>query len=91
MLGGILYSLIWITANVTYVSYVRDGARGFKRFVAFYLGFPGTLCSAFLVPRTRRLTEPRRDELEEERTLLMKIRRDRARRISRGQGGDEGA
>ena len=91
MLEGILGSLVWIVANVAYGLYLRDGERGFKRLAAFWLGFPLTLCSGFFVPRTRRLTEPRRNELEEERTLLMEIRRDRARRISRGQGGDDGA
>ena len=33
----------------------------------------------------------RRDEFEEDRELLMEIRRDRASRLSGGQGADEGA
>ena len=44
------------------------------------------------------MAEPKADaryrnqlEFEEERDLLLEIRRDRALRISRGQGGDEGA
>ena len=91
MFKGILTLLVWIVATVAYVSYVRDGERGFKRLAAFWLGVPWTLCCAFIVPRSKRLREPRRDELEDERTLLMEIRRDRAHRISRGQGRDEGA
>ena len=90
MLEGILGSLVWIVANVAYGSYVRDGERGFKRVLAFYLGFPGTLCSAFAIPRRKRIAEHRHDELEDEQTLLMEIRRDRARRLSPIRGEDEG-
>ena len=91
MLEGILGSLVWFMANLAYGSYVRDGERGFKRFAAFWLGFPLTLCSAFVITRTRRLRVPGGDELEEERELLLEIRRDRARRLSQGQEEDEGA
>ena len=91
MLEGILGSLVWFMANLAYGSYVRDGERGFRRFAAFWLGFPLTLCSAFVIQRRRRLRVPRRDELEEERELLMEIRRDRARRLSQGQEEDERA
>lgn len=89
MLEGILGSLVWVVANIAYGTYIRDGERGFKRGLAFYLGFPGTLCSAFVIPRSKRIRKSRRDELEEERELLMEIRRDRARRLSRSQGADE--
>ena len=90
MLGGILGSLVWFMANLAYGSHVRDGERGFKRFAAFWLGFPLTLCSAFVIKRRGRITKSRRDEFEEERELLMEIRRDRALRLSRGQRADEG-
>ena len=90
MLEGILGSLVWIVANVAYGSYVRDGERGFKRVLAFYLGFPGTLCSAFAIPRSKRIAEHQHDELEDEQALLMEIRRDRARRLSPTPGADEG-
>lgn len=92
MLGGILYALAAIMANVAYVSYLRDGEEGFRRFAAFYVGLPYTLVSYFVVKPTRRLAEPETDtryelqvELEEERDLLLEIRRDRARRILRRQ------
>ena len=98
MLGWILYWLVEIMANVAYVSYVREGERGFKRFAAFCLGWPYTLVSYFVIKPTRRMGAPKADaryhaqlELEEERDLLLEIRRDRALRISRGQGEDEGA
>ena len=97
MLGWILYLLAVITANVSYVSYVRDGGRGFKRFAAFYVGFPYTLVSYFVVKPTGRVAEPKADayqaqlEFEEERDLLLEIRRDRALRVSRAQGEDERA
>ena len=90
MLEGILGSLVWLMANVAYGSYVRDGERGFKRFAAFWLGFPLTIFFAGVIPRTRRITKSKRDEFEEERELLMEIRRDRVRRLSRGQEEDEG-
>ena len=99
MLYWILYWLVEITANVTYVSCVRERERGFKRLAAFYLGFPYTLVSYLVIkPKKKRLAAPQTDaryraqlELEEERELLLEIRRDRARRISRSQGGGEGA
>ena len=90
MLEGLLTSLVWITANVAYRSCVREGERGFKRFAAFLLGWPGTLVSLFSVRRTKRVTSARVDELEGERKLLMEIRRDRARRVARRVGPDEG-
>jgi hypothetical protein len=82
MLESILGPLVWILANVAYGAYVRDGERGFKRLAAFCLGFPLTLCSSFFMAPTSRLRQPMRDELEEERALLLEIRRDRARRLS---------
>ena len=98
MLGGILYSLAAIMANVAYVSYVRNGEQGFRRFAAFYVGFPYTLVSYFVIKPQRRLAESETDaryalqlELEAERDLLLEIRRDRARRAARDQGSDDGA
>jgi hypothetical protein len=98
MLERILARLVWIMANVTYGSMVGTGERGFRRFVAFWLGWPGTLVSYFVIKPTRRVAEPKADaryqaqlEFEEERDLLLEIQRDRAHRISQGQGKDEGA
>ena len=91
MLQGILVSLVWVVANFAYGSYLRDGERGFKCLAAFWLGFPLTLCSGFFIPRRKSIMKSRRDEFEEDRELLMEIRRDRARRLSGGQGADEGA
>ncbi len=98
MLERILAALVWIMANVAYSSMVGTGERGFRRFAAFVLGWPGTLVSYFVIRPTRRVAEPKADaryrnqlEFEEERDLLLEIRRDRALRISRRQGGDEGA
>ena len=112
MLEGITISgaLVWIVANFAYVPMVRDRERGYRRFAAFVLGWPGTHVSYFVIRPTRRAAEPlshvtgvltRRAktdvrcraqlEMEEERDLLMEIRRDRALRISRRQAGDEGA
>ncbi len=95
MLGRILWLLVWIVANVVYGSMVRDGEHGFKRLAAFYLGWPGTFLSYLSIKQTRLVSdlevEPRvraQLELEEERDLLLEIRRDRARRIARSKGGD---
>ena len=80
MLSGLLGSFVWVAANFSYCAYVRDGQRGFKRFAAFWLGFPITLISMFVAPHTRRLRAPRRSEIEEDHKLLLEIRRDRALR-----------
>ena len=86
MFGGLLGSLVWLGANVAYRSYVREGDWGFKRFAAFCLGFPITLVSAFTVPTTKGLMKSgRRDELGEERRLLLDIKRDRALRDARAR------
>lgn len=85
VLEGLLTSIVWITANVAYRSCVREGERGFKRFAAFWLGWPGTFVSAFSVRRGKRVAKPEVDEMEGEEALLMEIRRDRARRIAGGR------
>ncbi len=95
MLEALLTSFVWITANVTYRSCVRDGERGFKRFAALCLGWPGTLVSFFSVRRGMRfpgmrLPKSEMDESEAERSLLMEIRRDRSLRITRKHGEDRG-
>jgi hypothetical protein len=84
VLEGLLTSIVWITANVAYRSCVREGERGFKRFAAFWLGWPGTFVSAFSVRRGKRVAKSEIDELAGEKELLMEIRRDRAHRIARG-------
>ena len=91
MFQSLLTVLVWTVATGAYVSYRRDGTRGFRRLAAFCLGFPWTFCSAFIVPRGRPIRNPGRKELEDEQRLLMEIRRDRARRIRLGQRSDEAA
>ena len=85
MFSGLLGVFVWVAANFAYWSYVRDGQRGFKRFAAFWLGFPITLVSSFMAPHTERVRAPQRSELEEEQRLLLEIRRDRARRDERAR------
>jgi hypothetical protein len=75
-------SVVWILANVMYRAYVRDGETGFKRFAAFWLGFPYTILSNFVVPRPRSprdrsLPGNEAEDAEEERDLLREIREDR--------------
>ncbi len=85
MFGGLLGAFVWVAANFAYWSYVRDGQRGFKRFAAFWLGFPITLVSGFVSPRAQRVQASQESELEEEHKLLLEIRRDRARRDERAR------
>lgn len=98
MLKEILGALVWIIANLAYRPMVRDGERGFRRFAAFWLGWPGTLVSYFTINPGKRLAKPKADaryqaqlDSEGERDLLLEIRRDRARRTALGQGGDDRA
>ena len=98
MLAQIMAALVWIIANFVYGSMVRDGRRGFRRLAAFYLGWPGTFLSYLTIKQTRRVSDPEVEarvrahlELEEERDLLLEIRRDRAHRIARSKGGEGGA
>ncbi len=83
MVSGLLGSVVWVAANFAYCAYVRDDERGFKRFAAFWLGFPITLISMFVAPHMRRMRVPRRSEVEEDHKLLLEIRRDRALREGR--------
>ena len=94
MFSGLLGAFVWVAANFAYLSYVRDGQRGFKRFAAFWLGFPITLVSGFVSPRAHRVHRVHRaervqtsqeSELEEEHKLLLEIRRDRALRDERAR------
>ena len=88
MFSGLLGAFVWVSANFAYWFYVRDGQRGFKRFAAFWLGFPITLVSGFVSPRAdraQRVQAPQESELEEEHRLLLEIRRDRARRDERAR------
>ena len=78
MLEGLLGSLVWVAANWAYRSYVREGERGFKRVAAFVLGFPITLVSAFVVRPVKRIKLQQAED--EERSLLLEIRRDHALR-----------
>lgn len=85
MLSGLLGSFVWVAANFAYWSHVRDRERGFKRFAAFWLGFPITLVSMFVAPRTKRVQARQQTEFDEEHGLLLEIRRDRARRDERAR------
>jgi hypothetical protein len=84
-LGELVGTIVWLMANVMYVQYRKDDLRGFKRFAAFWLGFPFTIFSAFGVrgptaERRRQLAQEARDDSEIEAELLADIRRDRESR-----------
>ena len=85
MIEGLVGALVWVAANGAYRNYVREGERGFKRVAAFVLGFPITLVSAFLVRPGRRGNRLQQEE-DEDRALLLEIRRDTALREGIGEG-----
>ena len=98
-MGELVGAVVWIMANVMYVQYRRDDLRGFKRFAAFWLGFPITVISAFGVAgpsadrRIQLALEAQREAQEDgvvEAALLDEIRRDRASR-GLGAGGSLGS
>ena len=90
MIEGLVTALVWVAANGAYRNYVREGERGFKRVAAFVLGFPGTLVSAFLVRPGRRVNRLQREE-DEDRALLLEIRRDTALREGLREGLGQGS
>jgi hypothetical protein len=86
--------IVWIIANVMYIQFRKDGLYGFRRLVAFWLGFPVTVLSVFGVrgptaERRRELSQEARSDDDLEAELLAEIRRDRAsRRLDPGAGED---
>jgi hypothetical protein len=65
----------WFIANWVYLDFRRTGKRGFKRLVAFWMGWPATFVSLLVV---RDGSQPRMladdDGLDD---LMAEIRRDR--------------
>lgn len=85
MIGELAGAVVWLMANIMYVQYRRDDLRGFKRFAAFWLGFPITIFTAFGVTgptpeRREQLAREARGDVEAQDELLDEIRRDRASR-----------
>lgn len=67
--------VVWLLANWAYLGARRTGTRGLRRFVAFWMGLPGTLLSLFLVKEGSqpKLAPPPDDE----DALLAEVRRSR--------------
>lgn len=66
---------VWLIANWAYLDFRRNGIRGFKRVVAFFMGWPTTFLTLLLVVESRR---PRiKDDDEGLEELVREIRRDR--------------
>jgi hypothetical protein len=79
-------AIVWTLANVVYVDMRRKGVRGFGRFAAFWVGFPGTWLSLLVVRGGQAATIEAPDDDEE--VLLRQVRLDReARRLDGGSVG----
>ena len=67
--------IVWLVANAVYLSARRTGSHGIHRFLAFWMGLPGTLGSLVLVKEGSqpRIAPPPDDE----DGLLAEVRRDR--------------
>ena len=79
MLEGLVGLIIWLCGNYFYYEFRKEGERsGFKRFIAFWMGFPLTIVSFLIVPmgKSPLLKAPP----SEGDSLLEEIRRDRALR-----------
>lgn len=81
-LESVVSFIVWLVANVVYLDMKRSGARGIRRFFAFWLGSPTTWITLLFVREGSALRlEPPPDD---EEALLAEIRRDR-----RLRGGDD--
>lgn len=81
-LQALVSFLVWLVANVVYLSRKRSGTRGFGRIVAFWLGSPTTWLVFLLVREGSGVAvAPPPDD---EEALLEAIREDRRLR----RGGD---
>ena len=80
-------SVVSILANLMYASYRSSGKFGFGRLLAFWTGFPMTLCIAMVIPARA----ARRELADDEDELLAEIRRDRAQRLIAERASPEAA
>jgi len=68
--------VVWLVANAVYLDSVRRGRRGFKRFLAFWMGLPATfLCKLLVTEGSQPDLQPPPDD---EDALLEDVRRSRA-------------
>lgn len=67
--------ILWVLANWVYVDMRRRGERGIKRFLAFWLGWPGTFVGMLSVDEKSQPTI--RADDRDLRSLVQDIRRDR--------------
>ena len=68
-------AVVWVVALLVYMDARRRGRRGFTRFIAFWVGMPGTFLSMFVVKEGSQpdIAPPPDDE----HALLAEIRRER--------------
>lgn len=75
-------AILWVVANAVYAEMRREGRRGLRRLVAFWIGWPGTLVG--LVSIDEGSQPPLRDDDHGLPDLVERIRADRADRIGGG-------
>lgn len=82
-IGGIVLAFVFVIANWTYLDFRRVDERGFKRFVAFWLGWPLSFLTKILVENG---SQPGMELHDRDLGKLVKeIRRDRLLR-ARSEG-----
>ena len=85
-IGRIVWAFVFVIANWTYLDFRRVDERGFKRFVAFWLGWPLSFLTKILVENG---SQPRMKLDDQDLGELVKeIRRDR---LLRGRSDGERA
>jgi len=84
LLRELIGLIVWLVANAVYLNSVRKGTRGFRRFLAFWMGLPATFFTLLLVTEGSQpaLAPPPDDE----EGLLEEIRRNRG--LAPGDEGD---
>ena len=78
--------VVWLVANWAYLGARRTGTRGLRRFLAFWMGLPGTLVALLLVHEG---SQPRfAPPPDDEDGLLAEVRRSRGLPAAGGGASD---
>ena len=82
LLEATVTAVVWAVANVVYFEQKRRGIQSVSRFIAFWLGNPGTWVTFFMLSEGSHaeLKAPPDDEAE----LFREVRKDRRLRAARG-------
>lgn len=76
--------VVWLVANAVYLDARRKGQGGFRRFLGFWMGLPGTFFSMVLVTEgSQPVVKPPPDD---EEALLSEVRQGRALKAPEERG-----